>query len=87
MSREIENARRIAAERNTKLDADPNSIGGRWIADSNGSLSIVPRGHLSRRQEPRCTPEQAAAIMEEFGIKSAILKAFASPQAEAADHG
>lgn len=84
MSREIENARRLAAERNAKLDADPNSIGGRWIADSNGSLSIVPRSHLNRRPEPRCTPERAAAIMKEFSIKSSILDAF-TPRAEAAE--
>lgn len=69
----VENARRIAAERNAKLDADQNSIGGRWVADRNGSLSIVPKSSLDRRSERQCTAEQAATIMREFKIPSSSI--------------
>lgn len=73
MSREIENAHRLARNRNDYLDRTGSECGGRWVADSNGSLSLMPKDRIDRPRQPQCTAEQAAEIMAEFGIKSSII--------------
>lgn len=75
MSREIENAHRLTRNRNDHLDRTGSECAGRWVADSNGSLSLMPKDRIDRSRQPQCTADQAAEIMAEFGIKSSIISA------------
>lgn len=78
-----------AGPANAKLDAENPEWGYRWIQSEHGCalhpVSDLVRGRnvdgemvwAFKPPEPRCTPEQAAAIMQEFGIKSSILEPIA----------